>query len=101
VIVFGTRQARWCAAALRMPNKFEARNPNIEIRNNFKTMNNKTNSMFQTGRTGIGVLNFPSLGLVWLRFVSVRGASFVLRISDFVSRHLGATNSLNVVLLNF
>jgi len=33
-------------------------------------MKDKPNSMFQTGRTGISVLNFPSLGFIWLRFVS-------------------------------
>jgi hypothetical protein len=33
-------------------------------------MKDKTNSMFQTGGTGAGVLNFPRLGFIWLRFVS-------------------------------
>ncbi|MGH7816782.1 MAG: hypothetical protein ACREOR_05290, partial [Candidatus Binatia bacterium] len=45
-------------------------------------MKNKTNSKFQTEGTGIGVLNFPSLGFIWLRFVSVCGAALVLRILD-------------------
>jgi hypothetical protein len=44
-------------------------------------MKDKTNSMFQTEETGIGVLNFPRLEFIWLRFVS----DLVLRISDFVS----------------
>jgi hypothetical protein len=44
-------------------------------------MKDKTNSMFQTGGTGIDVLNLPSLGFIWLRFVS----DLVLWISDFVS----------------
>ena len=43
-------------------------------------MKDKPNSMFQTGRTGISVLNFPSVGFVWLRFVS----DFDIRISDFI-----------------
>jgi hypothetical protein len=47
-------------------------------------MKDKTNSMFQTGQTGIDVLHFPSLGFIWLRFVS----DLVLRISDFVSEML-------------
>jgi hypothetical protein len=42
-------------------------------------MKDKTNSMFQTEETGIGVLNFPRLGFIWLRFVS----DFDIRISDF------------------
>jgi hypothetical protein len=45
-------------------------------------MKGKIDSMFQTGGTGIGVLNFQSLGFFWLRIVS----DFELRISDFDSR---------------
>jgi hypothetical protein len=66
--------------------QIEARNLNTEIRNNVKTMREKTNPMFQTGRTGIGVLNFPSLEFVRRLFVS----NLVLWISDFVSFVLGA-----------
>jgi biotin transporter BioY len=33
-------------------------------------MNQKKYLIFQTGATIIGVLNFPSLGFIWLRFVS-------------------------------
>ena len=76
--------------------KSEIRNPKLETnsndqkrkhesdpadRNNFKTMNDKTDTIFQTGGTGIGVLNFLSLGFIWLRFVS----NFDIRISDFIS----------------
>jgi hypothetical protein len=48
-------------------------------RNKFKTKKGKTNSMFQTGGSRIGVLNFPSLGFIWRRFVS----NFDIRISNF------------------
>jgi len=37
-------------------------------------MKDKTNSMFQAGGTGSSVLNFPSFGFIWLRFVSDFGA---------------------------
>ena len=61
-------------------------------------MKDKTNSMFQTGGTGIGVLNFPSLESNWLQFVSVRGASFDIRISNFASGRLGARKFIEVGL---
>ncbi len=60
--------------------KFEARNPK-QIQN----MKCKTTTMFQTGRTEFSVLDFPSLRFNWLRFVSVRGAAFDIRISDFIT----------------
>jgi hypothetical protein len=44
-------------------------------------MKDKTNSMFQTRGTGIGVLDFPNLEFGRRLFVS----DFVLRISDFAS----------------
>ena len=40
------------------------KNPKHEIRNNFKMMKDKTQSMLQTRRIGIGVLDFPGLRIV-------------------------------------
>jgi hypothetical protein len=45
-------------------------------------------------------LDFPGLEFILAPFVSVRGASFDIRISDFGWWRLGALNFADVVLLN-
>ena len=47
---------------------------------------------FKTSPNRIRGFGFSEFELIWLRFVWVRGASFVLRISDFDRRLLGAIN---------
>lgn len=57
-------------------------------------MKDKTNSMFQAGGTEISVLNFPSFGFIWLRFVSDPSTrlrtGLDIRISDFSGVNLDA-----------
>jgi len=64
-------------------------NAKLEIRYSKQIQKGNTkqipNTMFQTGGIGLGVLDFLVLNSFWPRFVSVRGASFDIRISDFVS----------------
>jgi len=46
-------------------------------------MTKKTQNPKQTS-FGIGVLDFSDFGFIWPPFVSIRGAAFDIRISDFL-----------------
>jgi hypothetical protein len=67
-------QSGVAAATPRQDQKFEIRNSK-QIQMFKKTENSKQI------QNGFSVLDFPSLGFIWLRFVS----DFVLRISDLLS----------------
>ena len=62
--------------------KFEARNPKLEIRNKSKMMKK---SKFQTNSIRIRCFGFSKFEIYLASFVSIRGAAFDIRISDFES----------------
>jgi hypothetical protein len=68
--------------------------PRTEVRS-LKQIHNDENesiTMLQTGRIEFTVLDFLILNLFWPRFVSLRGATLDIRISDLFARRVGAIN---------
>jgi len=63
--------------------KFKARNPKHETRNKFEC--SKKQKFSNNFNLDSAFWIFFGFGFIWLRFVSVRGTSFDIRISDFLS----------------
>ena len=77
---------------------FEARNSKHETRNKFKC--SKKQGISNNFNLDSAFWIFFDFGFIWLRFVSVRGAAFVLRILDLFRWLPGGINFLAVVLFN-
>jgi len=70
------------------PKRQEQKFRSTKLRNKFKMMKNNYNA--PNGEDRIRCFGFYVFEFIWPRFVSVRGASFVLRISDLFRWMLGA-----------